>query len=279
MASYSGVVIRGLIASDIPSALQLSSEAGWNQTSSDWCTLLELTPEGCLAIEVEGELAATTTLMCYGQRLAWIGMVLTRTRHRGRGFARRLMTHALDLADQMQIETVKLDATDHGRPLYEKLDFHSEQVVQRWWRAGDAGLANVTIVDQQTSRDVWPDRDLRAFGADRKKLLSSLSRLNPPLMFGNSYLFTRTGRLASHLGPCVCETPEAASTLIELALQTRSDGGGGWYWDLLPANEHAVALARALSFTPKRHLIRMVRGREQRGNEQAIFAIAGFELG
>jgi GNAT superfamily N-acetyltransferase len=277
MASFSGVVIRRLIASDIPSAVQLSSEAGWNQTSGDWCTLLELTPEGCLAIEVDGELAATTTLLCYGQCLAWIGMVLTRIRHRGRGFARRLMTQALHLADQMQIETVKLDATDHGRPLYEKLGFRCEQVVQRWRWAGEPGLPNVGFADQQTPRDVWSNQDLSAFGADRKKLLLTLARRSPPLIFSNSYLFTRTGRLASYLGPCVCEKPQCASTLFERALQTRSDGG--WYWDLLPANEHAVALARALSFTPERHLIRMVRGRAQRGNEQAIFAIAGFELG
>jgi hypothetical protein len=64
---------------------------------------------------------------------------------------------------------------------------------------------------------------------------------------------------------------------MQRALQTRSDGG--WYWDLLPANLQAAALARALDFTPQRHLTRMVRGKQQRANEQAIYAIAGFELG
>jgi GNAT superfamily N-acetyltransferase len=276
MPDSTGLVMRKLTAADIPAAVQLSTEAGWNQTTEDWRTLIELTPEGCLAIEVDGELGATTTLLCYGQRLAWIGMVLTRMRHRGRGFARCLMTQALGCADQLQIETVKLDATDQGRPLYEKLGFRCEQAVERWWRTGEAGRVSASGTDQQPSH-VWRDVDLRAFGADRSQLLSKLAGRNPPLSLGNSYLFIRPGRLASHLGPCVSQASESARSLVERALQKPSVGG--WCWDLLYANAHAVALARALGFTPKRHLTRMVRGKEQHGNEEMIYATAGFELG
>src|SRR5579863_2424566 len=135
MSDCSGVILRSLVASDIPAALGLSEQAGWNQTGEDWRMLVDLAPQGCLAIEVEGELAATTTLLCYGQRLAWIGMVLTKLPYRGRGFARRLLTQALTQADEMGIETVKLDATDQGRPLYEKMGFRFEQAVERWSRA------------------------------------------------------------------------------------------------------------------------------------------------
>ena len=114
---------RILTASDIPDCMRLKDSAGWNQTAEDWRMLMDLASEGCLAIEVDGELAATTTLMCYGRRLAWIGMVLTKLSYRGRGFARRLLTQALTQADEKRIETVKLDATDQGRPLYEKIGF------------------------------------------------------------------------------------------------------------------------------------------------------------
>jgi hypothetical protein len=40
-----------------------------------------------------------------------------------------------------------------------------------------------------------------------------------------------------------------------------------------------VALARDLGFSPTRHLLRMARGKELLGKENAIYAIAGFELG
>ena len=270
-------LMRKLTASDIPCAMQLSAEAGWNQTAEDWCTLIELAPESCLAIEVDGELAATTTLLCYGQRLAWIGMVLTRIHCRGRGFARRLMTQALAFADRMQIETVKLDATDQGRPLYEKLGFRCEQAVERWCREGESGHVSASVTDRQLSDQRWRDIDLRAFAADRTELLAKLARSNPPLVLNNSYLFSRPGRLTSYLGPCVCEGSANARTLIEQVLHT--SGAGGWSWDLLPANGEAVALARALDFAPQRHLTRMVRGKDLRANDEAIYAIAGFELG
>src|SRR4051812_1766828 len=110
--------VRRLGEADVSAALALSMQAGWNQTADDWRMLLELAPQGCLAIEVEGELAATTTLLCYGSRLAWVGMVLTKKEFQGRGFARRLLSEVLKMADQLNIETVKLDATDQGRPLY-----------------------------------------------------------------------------------------------------------------------------------------------------------------
>lgn len=277
MTDSGRVVRRNLTASDIPTAVQLSTEAAWNQTAEDWRTLIELTPDGCLAIQVDGELASTTTLLCYGQRLAWIGMVLTGMRYRGRGFAHRLVTDALGLADEMKIETVKLDATDQGRPLYEKLGFRCEQAVERWWRKGETHHCGANATDPQASQDGWRDLDPRLFGADRTELLSKLARRDPPLLLGDSYLFRRPGRVTSYLGPCVAETSARAQALIERALQ--AGGSDGWSWDLLCSNVRAVALARALDFTPKRHLTRMVRGKEQRSKVEAIYAIAGFELG
>ena len=129
--------LRRLRAEDIRPAAQLSAQAGWNQTEEDWRTLLDLSPEGCLAIEVDGHLAATTTLLCYGRRLAWIGMVLTKAQYQRRGLARRLLAHGLEIADKMGIATIKLDATDQGQPLYERLGFRNEQEIERWSRPAE----------------------------------------------------------------------------------------------------------------------------------------------
>src|SRR5260370_21143483 len=90
--------LRLLKTADLPSAIELSRAAGWNQTIEDWQAVLRLDPEGCFAIEVDDRIAATTTLLCYGTRLAWIGMVLTRPEYRRMGFAQRLLETALDRA-------------------------------------------------------------------------------------------------------------------------------------------------------------------------------------
>jgi ribosomal protein S18 acetylase RimI-like enzyme len=265
--------LRRLRAEDIPAAAQLSGQAGWNQTEEDWRTLLELSPEGCLAIEADGQLAATTTLLCYGRRLAWIGMVLTKAECQRRGFARRLMAQALKNADKMGIATIKLDATDQGQPLYKSLGFRSEQEVERWSRTG--GNAQLPA-GRISAEEPWRDVDPLVFGTDRSQLLERLARLNPPTSVSQAYLFTRPGRVTAYLGPCVSEDPRRARPLIEECVLNAECA---WSWDLFPQNQHAVALARDLGFSPKRHLVRMARGKDLRENENSIYAIAGFELG
>ena len=59
--------MRTMRAGDVPAAFQLPARAGWNQTEEDWRTLLELASQTCLVIEVYGQLAATTTLLCRGR--------------------------------------------------------------------------------------------------------------------------------------------------------------------------------------------------------------------
>ncbi len=265
--------LRRLRTEDIPAAAQLSAQAGWNQTEEDWRTLLELSPDGCLAIEVDGHLAATTTLLCYGRRLAWIGMVLTKTEYQRRGFARRLMAHALETADAMGIATIKLDATDQGQPLYESLGFRSEQEIERWSRSG--GNEQMPTF-QNSMQQPWRDIDSLVFGTDRSQLLERLARLNAPRSISQSYLFTRPGRVTAYLGPCVSEDPGTGRHLIHECVRNTHCA---WSWDLFPRNQYAIALARELGFSPKRHLLRMARGKELRERENMIHAIAGFELG
>ena len=264
---------RLLKMEDIPSAMELSVEANWNQTPDDWKMLIELAPEGCLAIAVDGEIAATTILLGYGQRLAWIGMVLTRVKFRGRGLARRLLTEALTLADGMKIDTVKLDATDQGKPLYQKFGFRIEQAAERW--VGPSSTNTLEASAQPSEVD--GSFDFQSFGADRSNLLRKLTQRNPPLRLKASYAFTRPGRQNSFIGPCVCEDPQVARTLLKRGVE--AGASSGWFWDLLPENQQAVAIAREMDFFPQRRLLRMVRGKDLRGKEQAIYAIAGFELG
>ena len=133
---------------------------------------MDLAPTNCFAIEADGRLVSTTTLLCYSQRLAWIGMVLTRANYRGRGFARRLLATALDRADSLGIETVKLDATDEGKPIYEKFGFKAEQPVERWSRPGSDRPS-------ESRRSRWSsllsphlrELDFQAFGTDRSNIL------------------------------------------------------------------------------------------------------------
>lgn len=269
--------VRVLQAGDAVSAYKLSLEAGWNQTVQDWSMLIELSPDGCLGIDVDGDLVSTGTLFCYGRRLAWVGMVLTKIAFRGRGFARRILTELLRLADRKAIETVKLDATDQGQPLYEKLGFRVEQAVERWIRPGEKGVRLTSNDAGQELQRSWHNLDTTAFGTDRTFLLERLALRRPPIVDQNSFGLSRMGRENNFLGPCVANSSGIARGLIHSTLLAAQQGG--WLWDLFLENKNATALATDLGFTPQRHLMRMVRGNDLRGNEASVFALAGFELG
>jgi GNAT superfamily N-acetyltransferase len=271
--------IRLMTEDDIADAIELSAMAGWNQTRKDWGMLLELAPAGCFAVEVDSHLAATTTLLCHGARLAWIGMVLTKPQYRHQGLARRLLAHALDQADSLGIETVKLDATEQGQPLYEKFGFCAEQPVERWFRPGTSHAVDSGPPSQllETSLETWRALDMEAFGVDRSSMLRKLGPRSTCRSVSRSYLLTRPGRQSEYLGPCVSDGPKMARVMIAEGI--RIGGSAGWSWDLLPENRDAVAIATELGFNAQRRLLRMVRGKDLRGREEMIYAIAGFELG
>jgi GNAT superfamily N-acetyltransferase len=270
---------------DIPSAMELSAIANWNQTTDDWRCVMQLNPEGCRCIEDAGNVVATASLLPYGNRLAWIGMVLTRPEYRRRGLAKRLMEDAIASAERSGIRTLKLDATDEGQPLYEGLGFVVEQPVERWGcesarspMRNDGPVAPASMrkdLAALISADLLR-RDVESFGAVREKLLQSLRSSGRCTATADGYVFSRPGRVAQYLGPCMADSEAAARQLIVEHLQGRSCN---WYWDLLPSNSGAVRCAEELGFTRRRALQRMRRGEKIDTNDDRIYAIAGFELG
>ncbi len=252
--------------------MRLKDAAGWNQTERDWQHVFTLAPDGCFGIECDGTLVATTTAVCFGTDLAWIGMVLTHPDYRGRGLARALMEQALAYLDG-RAEWVKLDATDMGRPLYCKLGFEDECPIERWARhAGPAPplelppLANCAELDRA------------AFGADRRKLLGLLARIESAAL-DDGYAMGRPGSKAAYFGPCVARTPATARRLLDWFLARH--GHETIYWDILPGNRDAVRLAEEFGFRPLRRLVRMARRgkRNFEHDDRLVYAIAGFEFG
>jgi len=266
--------LRNLNNNDLAAALELSTLAGWNQTADDWRMLLELAPDGCFGMEVGGHVVVSATLVCYGDRLGWIGMVLTHPEFRHQGFAKQLFEHVLAIADSLGVKTFKLDATDQGQHLYESYGFKSEQAIERWFRPGSLARE---ISEPSVEFTKLHQLDREAFGADRSKLLEKLARRGKCCSGPGAYTFSRAGRSFSYLGPCLAESAEAARQVLEMAIGIPE--AGGWFWDLLPANRNAVAVASEMGFAPQRRLMRMFRGEELSGNDQLVYAIAGFELG
>ena len=267
--------LRLLELSDLPQAWTLSRLAGWNQTAEDWQLLLELAPDGCFCVEWDRTVVATATLMPYGNRLGLIGMVLTHPDYRRRGCARQLLIELLARASAIGIETLKLDATEAGEPLYRSLGFGRDQAIERWWRRGSPATKPQT---RTAAPDLapWLVVDTYGFGADRSLLLRKLAERGKCYVNEEGFLLSRPGRTCTYLGPSRARSRRAATDLFTRAIK---EGAPEWVWDLFPANRQAVGLATELGFTPQRRLTRMVRGARSDSNSEPEYAIAGFELG
>jgi GNAT superfamily N-acetyltransferase len=273
--SASVTSIRLLLPTDLDAAIGLTRAAGWNQVSSDWTRLLSLEPEGCFALESHGIVAASTTVLCYGRELAWVGMVLTAPEFRRRGFAESLMEKALEFMESRGIAVAKLDATDTGQNLYRKLGFIEECEIERWQRIPGPVAPSEVLPYQE---DIAYDRP--RFGADRSALLEQLREFEAATLPGEGYAMGRPGFTAAYFGPCVASSSAAARRLVRWFVGTH--GGEPIFWDLFPSNQEAVCVAREFGFFPVRRLLRMAlyRGAARPvANHADIFAIAGFELG
>jgi ribosomal protein S18 acetylase RimI-like enzyme len=267
--------VRRLCHSDLDGALRLTRAAGWNQLAADWERLLFLEPEGCFALECDGQVAASTTVLCYGKDLAWVGMVLTAPEFRRRGFAESLIVHALEFAESRKIANLKLDATDSGIELYRKYGFVDECEIERWHR--NPGPVEPTEVSGYSPDHAY---DQINFGADRTHLLRELAKSGAASIFREGYAMGRPGFSAAYFGPCVAKSGAVARRLLRWFLADHSNDPV--FWDLFPANKEAVRIAGEFGFSPVRRLTRMVlsrAGAHRISNSPEVFAIAGFELG
>jgi len=84
-------------------------------------------------IEEDGELASGLVAFDHGEDCS-VWLVATRERSRGRGLARALMDHATADARDRGRTTSTLQATDMGRPVYERMGYRSLGEIQMWER-------------------------------------------------------------------------------------------------------------------------------------------------
>lgn len=165
-----------------------------------------------------------------------IGNVIVHASHRARGLGRAVMEAELDWLRQRGVRFVELDATDHGRPLYEKLGFvkraPSWMLVERL--AHLQGLhqsvaARGMLAMTPASLPAIAALDRQAFGGDRLPLLAAVLALDETYGWAllddqdaaQGYIFVRpTERrpVALRVGPWIARSPDAALQLLRHAV-------------------------------------------------------------
>jgi GNAT superfamily N-acetyltransferase len=284
--------IAALTQADLSAALQLSASAHWNQSEVDWLWMLAQGRAWCVrAIDAQGRsvVAASTLVLPYGERFAWVSMVLVLPAFQRRGLAGRLLRHAL-AALAAERRTAVLDATPAGQPVYRRAGFvHSWGFVR--WRREAAPPASTRPPQWPATRplraDDWPAiaaLDEPAFGASRMGLLRSLaSRLPQAARVAEQggrlagFVLGRDGRTASQIGPLVATDVAAASALLADAAAPIA---GPLVLDVRDEQPGLQKQLPMLGFAPQRPFTRMTLGAAAPpGDAARVVLVAGPELG
>ncbi len=276
------ISVREMTIKDIPLGMRLKEQAGWNQTAADWQRFLRLQPHGCFVGQWQGHDVATTTTCVFGST-AWIAMVLVDQQHRHRGIASYLVEHALRYLGRQNIATVRLDATQLGQPVYERLGFVADYELIRFeGRAPSGG-------QQQDSDNI--DRleslkrlDRTATGTERAKFIECLLNEDPKSVRLESYdevpmgyAMFRPGANAIQIGPVVALDESIGCRLCDWVCQQFP--GQPVIADIPVENQSATRWAIDRGLTQQRRFTRMHRGDAVDERLEAVWASSGPEKG
>jgi GNAT superfamily N-acetyltransferase len=267
-------------------AVRLSAEAGWNQTVDDWRVMIRH-GQGWGRFTHAGQLVATTLLLPYAQRIAWLAMVLVAARHRHQGIASALLSQALQCCDELGL-AAGLDATPDGRRVYRPHGFEDLFGLQRFQcarprhRAVEVeGVALRELGTIDAKRMVSLDAEV--FGAPRPETVTYLQDAEPQrAVVAKSigrlvgFALARPGRRALHLGPVTANRAEIAQALVSRAL---AGAKGAVVIDVPDHQDRFQAWLTSAGFLPVRPFTRMLRGTAALGDPMRTFAVAGPELG
>jgi len=276
--------IRPMTAQDLPLAMRLKSQVGWNQTREDLERFLFLEPAGCLIGELAGVPVAMAAAFVF-ERVGWIAMILVAAEARGRGVGTAMTRRALQYLESRGVRSIRLDATPLGRPIYRKLGFLPEYDLARFVGVADHHAFDPRVgplMPGDVDRLLQFDRHVTA--TDRGRFLRRLYEESPRAFRvvreqGTivGYLTSRAGSNGRHIGPGIaCNTPAGSALLDDVSTRY---AGKPIVIDIPSQNRAAIARAINHGLTVQRQLTRMCRGPAIAEQLAALWASSGPEKG
>ena len=283
MGADKGYDIGFLDMEGIRTAVEWARREGWNPGLSDAEAFAAQDPEGFLGLTVDGELAATISLVNYGPSFGFLGFYICRPDCRGRGLGIALWNAALKLKPA---RTIGLDGVPAQQPGYAKSGFVLAHENIRYgglkptgYSQGNPALTALSAADEDAI-DRY-ERHHRLFPASRQRFLGAWLR-------HDALALRRDGEIVGYgvirqchegwkVGPLFAENVGDAETILRGLLTNMPEGT--FFLDTPGTNQAAVDLAVSLGLTPMFETARMYRGPAPRIDTAKVFGITTFELG
>jgi N-acetylglutamate synthase-like GNAT family acetyltransferase len=205
---------------------------------------------------------------------AWLACIVIHPAHRNQGLGTIITKKLMDDLDQSKYQTIFLDATQLGFPIYQKLGFVTELEYLHLKTEGDCpvstDLKNIVSYSEQFYNAVL-ELDEWVSGEDRRLTLIS--------HIADAKLFLKEKELQGFYlpglsdGPIVAMNEEAGLTLMNLRLQTRN-------FSIFPeSNKAALKMVLDLHFNHYRSSKRMRWGKTRPWMPQMLFNRISGQLG
>lgn len=281
------VTLRPMIETDIEAGMRLKTQANWNQTPADWQRFLALQPDGCFLAESDHGVVGTITTCVFGC-VGWIGMLLVDERYRGRGIGTRLMERAMCFLRETGASRMRLDATEAGHPLHQKMGFRTQYHVVRFAGVPVVPVDAVSRVQARAYRIAdlpgLLSLDRKYTNVNRSRLLARLVE-EPTIatrVVGESedvggFLIERRGSEALQVGPAIAGCDKVGQALLLDSFQRNA--GHVVYVDIPADHQEAVDVARLVGLRPQREFSRMCLGQPCHERIDGLWAGSGPEKG
>ena len=111
-----------MVPADVEAAVELSRAQGFRDRRRFWDFVLRVETCHPLAGVVDGRLIATGLATANGP-VGWLGGIVVDAGMRGRGYGRAITEELIRLLREAGCETISLESTDAGQPMYERMGF------------------------------------------------------------------------------------------------------------------------------------------------------------
>lgn len=284
--------IRQLRRQELDTVIGWAADEGWNPGLADAAAFWATDPEGFYAIDVDGELIGSASVVVYDEDHAFAGFFIVRPQWRGRSVGGGAAEQLLGLASERlgPNATVGIDGVFAMQPYYLTLGFtflHRNLRMAGIGRAIPAaeaeGAAGLVPASSLAFEDVV-DFDAAHFGSHRPAFLRkwldpaggiAVAAVDHGEIRGLGVV--RPCREGYKIGPLFAASPDLAETIFARLSGHAIDEP--LFLDIPECNPAAVALARQHELSESFGCARMYRGPVPSLPWQHIFGVTTFELG
>lgn len=275
--------LRQLTPADALLGAELSPRVGWTQTAEEWTQSIAWGGENAWGIfHKSGALVASSIGITYSSTLAWIGLVITDPDHQRRGLARTIVQHTLDDLIARGVQSIMLDASTLGYPLYNTMGFQTLYTIDSWLGTFETPTPpeGVLPMDKTHFTQVVA-LDAKWMGIERPQILYPYWKAGGWVIEHDGeikgYAFSKPSGKATRLGPWYADTPANAERLMQMVINQYP--GQTIRADVPSINLNAREMVEHHGFKTSRFVYRMVYGNPAPGDMAKQYAISSFGTG